>query len=109
MSSLRTLDVEVEELELGPGEALEVGLEVLAGQLVQRHDAEHRRLPHGRLHVVVRLKKKRTLCHDEGKGKLLQFLIKLANDGIPRLRATGIGSSRFHSEPSRINLEQWGY
>ena len=52
---LRTLDVEVEELELGPGEALEVGLEVLAGQLVQRHDAEHRRLPHRGLNVVVRL------------------------------------------------------
>ena len=58
---LRALDVEVEELG-----AREVGLEVLAGQLVQRHDAEHRRLPHRGLNVVVRLSKEKAIYKGGG-------------------------------------------
>ena len=44
-----------------------MGLEVLAGQLVERHDAEHGRLPHRGLHVVVRLQEEEVIVSDVKK------------------------------------------
>ena len=52
---LRALDVQVQQLQLGAGEALKVRLQVLAHELVEGHDAEDGRLAHRGLDVVVRL------------------------------------------------------
>ena len=54
--SLRSLDVERQQLHLGAVETLQVRLErVLPHQLVEGHYAENRGLPHTALYIVVRL------------------------------------------------------
>ena len=53
---LGSLDVQVQQLQLAPVEAGQVRLEAaVSNQLVQGHHAEHRRLAHARLHVVISL------------------------------------------------------